>query len=473
VPHGDPAAAAVRLPPATPTLTPLPNWRIDDRHSAGIAAYAGTTSIAPGAPVTLYASTAAPRFRVRVLRMGRYGGTDAAQLWLSPWWPGRRQPPPVLEPRATQTVTTHWRPSARIPTTGWPAGDYLLRLEASDGAQTFVPLTVRAPSSAGRVVLLNAVTTWQAYNRWGCCDLYQGRDGGFATRSRIVSFDRPYGEEHGAGRFVLDELPVVAEAERLGLPLAYLTSVDLQRDPHVLDGARAVISMGHDEYWSPQMRAVLTKAVDAGTNLASLGANMMFRRIRFASSRLGADRLEINYKVAAEDPLEGRDDAQVTADWPAPPAQRPESALLGAQYGCLVGGTAGSGVVAAPRSWLFRGVAVRAGERLPGLMGPEVDAVQRWYPTPARIEVLLHSPVDCPARTPPAADTTYYVARSGAGVFDAGTMTWACAVGPSCHRAISGPTHPVVQAVTDNLLTTFAAGPAGRSPPPPHLRPMR
>jgi hypothetical protein len=106
-------------------------------------------------------------------------------------------------------------------------------------------------------------------------------------------------------------------------------------------------------------------------------------------------------------------------------------------------------------------------------MGPEVDAVQRWYPTPARIEVLLHSPVDCPARTPPAADTTYYVARSGAGVFDAGTMTWACAVGPSCHRAISGPTHPVVQAVTDNLLTTFAAGPAGRSPPPPHLRPMR
>ena len=37
--------------------------------------------------------------------------------------------------------------------------------------------------------------------------------------------------------------------ERLGLPLAYISSVDLDLDPHVLDGARAVVSEAHDEYW--------------------------------------------------------------------------------------------------------------------------------------------------------------------------------------------------------------------------------
>jgi hypothetical protein len=75
---------------------------------------------------------------------------------------------------------------------------------------------------------------------------------------------------------------------------------------------------------------------------------------------------------------------------------------------------------------------------------------------------LLHSPAPCPSGGPAAADTTYYVARSGAGVFDAGTMAWACAAGPGCGRPIARRTHQVVQQVTDNLLTAFAAGPTGR-----------
>ena len=45
-------------------------------------------------------------------------------------------------------------------------------------------------------------------------------------------------------------LPVVALAERLKLPLAYADDIDLERDPHLLDGATGVISMGHDEYYS-------------------------------------------------------------------------------------------------------------------------------------------------------------------------------------------------------------------------------
>lgn len=51
----------------------------------------------------------------------------------------------------------------------------------------------------------------------------------------------------------------------------------------MLDGARAVISLGHDEYWTPQQRDAVTKARDAGVNVAFLGANACYRRIRFGS----------------------------------------------------------------------------------------------------------------------------------------------------------------------------------------------
>lgn len=457
-PSGGPSSSAAGARIAG--LAPDANWRISARAAGGIAGYADTTSVAAGQPVRLFVSTGAPRFRVRVFRMGWYGRAEAAVVRISAWLPGRRQPGPVFDPAATRTATARWRVSATLATAGWPPGDYLLRLEAADGHESFVPLTVRAASAAGRVVLINAVTTWQAYNLWGCCDLYQGGDGSFASRSRAVSFDRPYAAEDGAGKFLVDELPVLVEAERLRLPLAYVTDVDLERDPHVLDGARAAISLGHDEYWSPAMRAGLTAAVARGTNLASLGANAIFRRIRFAPTAVGPDRLEINYKVADEDPLYGRNDAEVTANWPAPPAAHPESVLLGDQYACLLG-TRVPGVVVDPGNWLFHGVAVRAGETLPGLIGPETDAIQTGFPTPRPIEVLLHSPTNCPGGAPSAADASYYVARSGAGVFDAGSMAWACAVGRPCRYRVSGPTHAIVRAVTDNLLVAFARGPAG------------
>ncbi|HET6876019.1 MAG TPA: N,N-dimethylformamidase beta subunit family domain-containing protein [Jatrophihabitans sp.] len=451
--------------PAAPPNDAGSDWRIPRGAGGGIAGYTDPASVVTGGTVTLYASTRAPTFVVRAFRMGWYGGSEARQTWRSQPVSGRVQPAPVLPPAATNTVTTLWRPSLRIDTTGWLPGVYLLRLDAADGSESYVPLTVRSPSAAGKVVIISPVTTWQAYNTWGCCDLYAGGNGSFATRARAVSFDRPYAMERGAGEFIRGELGLIAEAERLRLPLDFVTDVDLQTVPDLLAGARAVVSPSHDEYWSPRMRAVLTAARDAGTNLAFLGANAIYRRIRFAPTALGPDRVEINYKIAQQDPLYGRDDPAVTADWPAAPDPRPESALLGAQYGCLTQTPHAPGVVADPGAWLFAGAHVYAGQMLPGLIGPEIDAVQPAYPTPRPIEVLLHSPVSCPAGAPAAADTTYYVAPSGAGVFDAGTIAWACAVSRRCPVPMSGPTHRVVRTVTDNLLSAFAQGPAGRLHP--------
>lgn len=468
-----PVAATGRLEPAAHAPARTPDrlatehgsaWRIAHADAHGIAGFANRVSVLPGQPVVLYVSTDAPLFQVHAFRMGWYRGDLGQLVWTSGYYPGRRQPGPALVAPATGTVAARWQPSLTVDTTGWLPGDYLLRLDGTGGRSGFVPLTVRAASAAGRVVLINAVTTWQAYNTWGCCDLYAGADGTFDTRSRAVSFDRPYAQEDGAGQFVEDELPVVAEAERLGLRLDYVTDIDLATVPNLLAGARAVVSLGHDEYWSPAMRAAVAAALDAGTNLAFLGANAIFRRIRLAATPLGPDRLEINYKVPTEDPLYGRDDAAVTANWPAPPAPDPESRLLGDQYGCLLlGDERAPGVIVDPHSWLFRGVHVTAGQRLPGLIGPEIDAVQPGFPTPHRIEMLLHSPVQCPTGAPAYADTSYYVAPSGAGVFDAGTIRWACAVYGDCEGRVAPVTGLVVRTVTDNLLRAFAAGPAAQN----------
>ena len=105
------------------------------------------------------------------------------------------------------------------------------------------------------------------------------------------------------------ERKLINLAERMGLPLAYLTSMDIASDAHALDGASALISPGHDEYWSPPERANVTAARDAGVNLAFLGANAMFRRTRLEPTSAGrgpAGRLLPDQLPAGPDVRQGQ-----------------------------------------------------------------------------------------------------------------------------------------------------------------------
>lgn len=433
------------------------------RHPAAhgeIEGWADRVSVLPGQPVGLHVSTGAPAFRVLAFRVGWYGGAGARLLWRSADVPGHRRPPPRLLP-ATRTVTTGWPRSLTVPTTGWPPGDYLLRLDAATGPQSWVPLTVRTASQQGRTVLLNAPTTWQAYNLYGGHDLYEGPAGDASARSYVVSFDRPYANGRGSGLFLADELPTVQLAERLGLDLGYLAGPDLDADPSALLGARAVVSLGHDEYWSPQMRAALTAARDAGTNLAFLGANAMFRRIRLEPAASGPRRLEVNYRDPALDPVTPRDPAQATASWREPPRPQPESAVLGGLYECNP--VHADLVVTDRTSWLWAGTGVPADGHLPGLIGSEYDRYRPGTPAPA-VQLLAHSPVTCRG-VHSWADLTYYVAPSGAGVVDVGTNYWVPALAHDRSYLPDPRTDVVVAAATRNLLLAFSAGPAGRAHP--------
>ena len=85
--------------------------------------------------------------------------------------------------------------------------------------------------------------------------------------------------------------------------------------------------------------------------------------------------------------------------------------------------------------------------------------------------MLARSPVSCGA-PPTYSDVSYYVAASGAGVFDAGTEDWMCALPEAaCPVRASAADQRAIRAATANILTAFAAGPAGRAHPARELIP--
>lgn len=445
------------------------DWRI---RSAGppdaVTGYTDQVSVTPGQECRLHVSTTASSFRVSAFRVGWYGGRQARLIWTSPRIPGRAQPPPHLLP-ATRTVRADWPAALNLDTTGWPEGAYLLRLEADTGHQRHIPLIVRSAEGTGRTVLLHAPATWQAYNRWGGYSLYAGSSGAYATRSLAVSFDRPY-DGNGAEKFLVHEWALVVLAERLRIPLAYTTGVDLHRDPSVLRGAHTVVCLGHDEYWTPEQRAYVTRARDAGTNVAFLGANTCFRRVRLEDGERASDRTVICYKTSYRaDPCYASDPALVTTDYRSPPAADPESSLTGVLYeGYPVDAPH---VVHAADHWLYDGTGVRPGDAFAHLVGVEYDRVMPVSPAPGPLEITAHSPVVCAGR-PSHSDSAYYTAPSGAGVFATGTMRWVEGLLAGTgeldrDHGMDGRTRAFVTRTTENLLRTFARGPAIRTGPPP------
>jgi N,N-dimethylformamidase beta subunit-like protein len=462
--HGATPAPSRRGPVPENSLPGDPHWGI--RHLGGpdaMLGFTGQASVLPGEPITLYASTTARSFTVSAFRMGWYRGDLARKVWASGTVTGHKQrKAAVVKP--ANTVEARWEPSLTIPTHDWPEGCYLLRMDSEAGPQRYAPVTVRSAKTAGKTVIKNAVETWQAYNQWGGYDLYNGPGGAadYNNRSLAVSLDRPY-DRQGAYMFLYHERKLIELAERLGIPLAYVTGMDIDADPHLLDGASALLSPGHDEYWSPPERAHVTAARDAGANLAFLGANCMFRRTRLASTRLGPRRLVICYKTSyLQDPEYGKNNALVTSDWREPPHPDPESSLTGTLYESNP--VSAPYVVASPDAWMFAGTGVRKGTRFRGLVGIEYDRVNPGSPVERPLEVLAHSPLTCRGVNS-YADSAYYTHHGGAGVFNAGTMRWVASFGGPYQFGMNRDTGKFTRGVTTNLLRAFADGPAAAKHP--------
>jgi hypothetical protein len=244
-----------------------------------------------------------------------------------------------------------------------------------------------------------------------------------------------------------------------------------------------MLSLGHDECWSLQERQAVVSAHAAGVNLAFFGASGMLRHVRLEPSTLGPDRHEVDYRDAAEDPLNGiGDPLQVTGNtWASPPANWPEDTFVGESYNGFLAPHAAPGAlrVTDAAAWIFAGTDLHDGQDVAGVIGSDVDSLDPQLGFPPNIAVFAHSPLDASqaqARTRHAgvfySDMTYYTdPESHAGVWDSGTNAWIPDLNP-CPKDRACPAE-VIGRITGNLLQTIGTGPAGLAhPSEPNWQPL-
>ncbi len=435
-------------PPPSPTgpqLGPTADWTLKKPVGpATLGGFAVGESIVPGQALQLKISGTGSRLTIATFRMGHYGGLGASLRYQATHV--RLTPQPACSTVDRTVDCSAWGVTHSIPTAGWEPGLYLTRLTDDSGNQSYIATTLRSTSHAGTVTIMSATATHAAYNSMGGYSLYVGPNG--SDRAYTVSLNRP-GHGFGAEKVYRYELGLIQHLESLGIPLSYTTNAALHKGAAQFRGARALVALGHDEYWSVQMRANAQTLRDQGTNLVFLGANSIFYRIRWSDdfSRV------TSYKVAALDPIQG---PETTTLFRSYPYANPEARLIGSQYDCDGPNPQTDLVVVNPGFWAFAGTGASAGSRYASLVGHEVD--KAGPDSPSTVHIAAHSSFQCSSRTG-LSDITYYVAPSGAGVLNLGTMGFAYALHPS--SAYPDRSIAFAKQVIRTIVTEAFKGPLG------------
>ncbi len=458
--NGVPGPTPISIENARPGGT---GWRLHERAAAGVLeAYAGEASVQHGDVLDVHVRSDRPsQVRWEAWRMGNYGGAGG-RLHAS-GGPVAVGPQPVPAPAAdTGLIACQWPVTFTVQTDpGWTSGIFLLVLTREDGPQTWVPFVVRADERKGVAVFQASFTTYQAYNAWGGKSLYPPSPAG------EVSFDRPFAEGNGSGQYFRYEDDFVKWAEGRGFDLTYLTNLDVDRDPSLLQGQKLFLSVGHDEYWSRAERDAVQGALASGTSLAFFSGNSCYWQMRLEASSDGrAGRTQVCWKKRANtlDPLRGT--PLETTSWRSPPVHEPENALLGVMYTAWEPPPAAPWVVQNASAWPYQGTGVNDGDSIPGIVGYETDRTAPTGSSPAGLVVLAHSPVTDVSGRADFQEAAVRDGPAGSFVFAAGTIEWSWGLRRNAD--------PRVQQITGNVLRRAGLAPVsdqgatpGGSPGPP------
>jgi hypothetical protein len=436
----------------------------DDRHGQ-IKGFASATSVRPGQTLSLFVTVnPAQTYSLAVYRIGWYGGKGGRLLRTAGPLRGVHQRP-CKPDRSTGLISCPWSASYALRISpAWTSGVYLAVLTNARHYQNYVVFVVRDDRPAA-LLFQQAVTTYQAYNNYPddqttgkslyAYNSYGPSTTSGDTRAVRVSFDRPYAGD-GVGDFLDEDVYFIHWIERSGYDVTYSTDLDTHEHGERLLHHRALLSVGHDEYWSRPMFDAAEAARDRGVSLGFFGANAVYRQVRLAPSASGVlDRVLVCYKEARLDPVQG---PTTTVNWRDPPVNRPEQTLLGIQYTADV--TYGHNVpyvVTDSHHWVYAGTGLHDGDAIPGIVGYEMDRAMPDYPAPpfGSRALLSKSPFTVGDGRPDVANSSIYRAPSGAWVFDAGTISWSMGLDnlPGNTRA-----DPRIQRITANLLDAFVHG---------------
>jgi hypothetical protein len=263
-------------------------WQIQGRSEPGrlIEGYASAPSYFPRDVLKLAVSTTAPSYVATIWRVSGSAPADSPFVRVATIesTPGRQQAAPVVD-ATTKMVRAPWDWTTTFPIPpDWPSGVYLVRLDSTQGAQSYVPFVLRS-RSATKFLVVSSALTWQAYNEWGGSSVYVTRIGDplpGVTRALGVSFDRPYATDGGAGQLFFLELPLISWLERQGLDVSFTTDYNLSVNPADQPLPGTVIFNGHDEYWGVPLYDWLDAHVTAGDmGVAMLAADSGYWPVSF------------------------------------------------------------------------------------------------------------------------------------------------------------------------------------------------
>lgn len=280
---------------------------------------------------------------------------------------------------------------------------------------------------AGALALVAATSTWTAYNDWGGASHYYGLHPGSprgrsprlaanrpwargqvwlpSTAPRSVNAERPdrpgparyefieWAAIHGFSKYYAlagwasYERPFVQWAEQQGYVIDILTQEELHSQPDALDGYACAVFVGHDEYWTREMRDHLDAYVARGGNVARFAGNFMWQ-IRIEGD--GAQQVAYKYDAHALDPARASDPSRMTSAWEDPLVDHPGASTFGVN--ALRGIYAGFGGMARqsprgysvfrPEHWAFSGTGLGYADMFgsdAGIFGYEVDGLEYTF----------------------------------------------------------------------------------------------
>ena len=203
----------------------------------------------------------------------------------------------------------------------WPSGFYeILMSNSVTSTSVFFVVREDEPGSTSDILMIDTATTQIAYNGWGGRSLYNNRPPA-SRKSSSVSLLRP--NQH---KMPYQERRFVRWATYMGINLEYASSLDLHNNPALLDPYSTVVTVGHAEYWSKEMRDTFDAFVRRGGNAMILSGNTMYWQVRFEDNQM------VCYKDPGTDPLIGINNALVTDNWFDEPINDPENRSIGVSW---------------------------------------------------------------------------------------------------------------------------------------------
>jgi uncharacterized protein (TIGR03437 family) len=472
------------------------DWKLTFPAYREIEGYASLTSVAAGQQISFFVNTADPTYRLEIFRTGWYGGAGGRQMsWQgqnSITSPSVQQPMPTADP-ATGLIECRWtNPIALAIPSSWVSGVYLAKLTAlASGRQSYIIFVVRDDARNSDVLFQVSFTTYQAYNEWpGRGDFfksfYAGADAVAATK---VSFNRPYTyglnadslSGVGAAEYLTNfhpsgdtppcgwEYNMVRWIEKEGYDVSYCTNIDVHASPNLLLSHKCFLSVGHDEYWSWEMRQNVEVARDRGVNLGFFSSNTCYWQVRFEPDSNGNPYGTMTcYKSMADtaDPMAADNDPPtgqlLSKLWRTNDLKPPEQTLLGNMTCAFTLST--DMIITDATHWCVAGTGLNNGAVLNSLVGFEANGVFDSPSIPG-LQIIARSPIP-PAGTPGLqnrdldhSDMVSYTAPSGAIVVSTGSMQWSWGLDDYRNPVTARPalSSAAVQQITRNILNRFLA----------------